>query len=538
MKLTRLMPPLLLAVGLLCCSWACAPEQHGGKHFHDLAAFREYRLQLPEKHDALCLVAVGDIMLSRYVAQKINEHGDPGYPFAGVQWFLQGGDVVFGNLESPVTPGREIKVPEMVFRADPWVALALKEAGFDILSLANNHVPDFGGQGILDTMHHLESAAILHTGAGKNEQEAYAPRYMEVKGVKLAFLAFNDPAVVPESYGAGDGPGTALLEPEKMTAAINGAAANADFTVVSLHAGTEYAAEPDATQVRFARLAIDAGADLVLGSHPHVVQKVERHRGKYILYSLGNFVFDQLWSRDTRESIATRIWIRENNVEKIEFLPVYINNCAAPVVLSESEGQRVLEKLELNLDRQTIPAWNSEKEMFTTVEQYVFRAGKSPLEYRLVQSRYFDLDGDGSEEGFYLRNGQITVRNDYRTIWQSPGDWWVDYFFLGDANNDGIPELNLLVWKEGSFGPHRPFWLAEEDTSVKNHLFIFKLEQGSIKPVWQSSNLDYPNHRAALVDFDNDGEKELLVTEGCYTDPTRREATLWKWNGWGFSRLL
>ncbi|WP_166510735.1 CapA family protein [Desulfallas thermosapovorans] len=532
------MPALLLAVGLLYCSWACAPEQYGGgKHFHDLAAFKKYRMQLPEKHDALCLVAVGDIMLSRYVAQKINEHGDPGYSFAGVQWFLQGGDVVFGNLEGPVTPGREIKVPEMVLRADPRVAPALKEAGFDILSLANNHVPDFGGQGILDTMHYLDGAAILHTGAGKNDREAYAPRYMEVKGVKLAFLAFNDPAVVPDSYGAGDGPGTALLEPEKMTAAINEAAANADFTVVSLHAGTEYAAEPDATQVRFARLAIDAGADLVLGSHPHVVQRVERYRGKYILYSLGNFVFDQLWSRDTRESVAAGIWIRENNVEKMEFLPVYITGDARPVTISGPEGQRIMEKLELDLNRQRIPAWDSEKGIFTTVEQYVFQAEKSPPEYRLLQSQYFDLDGDGCKEGVYLKNGRITVREASRTIWQSPGDWWVDYFFLGDVNNDGITELNLLVWKEGSFGPHKPFWLEEEDAGVKNHLFIFKLEQGSIKPVWQSSNLDYPNHRASLVDFDNDGEKELLVIEGSYTDPARRETTLWKWNGWGFSHV-
>lgn len=538
MKLTRLMAALLLAAGLLYCSWACAPGQYGGgKHFHDLAAFKEFRMQLPEKHDALCLVAVGDIMLSRYVAQKIKEQGDPGYPFAGVQWFLQGGDVVFGNLEGPVTPGREIKVPEMVLRADPWVAPALKEAGFDILSLANNHVPDFGGQGILDTMHHLEGAAILHTGAGKNEQEAYAPRYMEVKGVKLAFLAFNDPAVVPESYGAGDGPGTALLEPEKMTAAINEAAANADFTVVSLHAGTEYAAEPDATQVRFARLAIDAGADLVLGSHPHVVQKVERYQGKYILYSLGNFIFDQLWSRDTRESVVARIWIRENDVEKMEFLPVYITGNARPVALGGPEGQRVLEKLELELNRQAIPAWDSENKTFTTAEQYVFQEGKSPPEYRLLQRQHFDLDGDGCQEEFYLKNGKITVRKSSRTIWQSPDDWWVDYFFPGDANNDGRPELNLLVWKEGSFGPHRPFWLEEEDTSVKNHLFIFKLEQGGIKPVWQSSNLDYPNYRASLVDFDNDGAQELLVTEGSYTDPGRRETTLWKWNGWGFQRL-
>jgi len=140
-------------------------------------------------------------------------------------------------------------------------------------------------------------------------------------------------------------------------------------------------------------------------------------------------------------------------------------------------------------------------------------------------------------EEFNLKNGGITLRAGSRTIWQSPPDWWVDYFLLGDATNDGLPELNLLVWKTGSFGRHRPFWLEEEDTSVKNHLFIFKLAAGSLKPVWQSSNLDRPNYRADLVDLNDDGANELLIIEGSYTDPASRTVTLWQWNGWGFSRL-
>ncbi len=538
MRFPRLALVLLLAVGLPYFCSACALQQYGGsKDFQDFAVFKKYHMQLPKKQDSLCLVAVGDIMLSRYVAQKIREHDDPNYPFAGVKWYLQNGDIVFGNLEGPVTTGREIQVPEMVLRADPYVASALEEAGFDILSLANNHVPDFGAQGLLDTMYYLDSVAIHYTGAGRNEQEAYAPWYVEVKGVKLAFLAFNDPAVVPDSYLAGNGPGTAVLNPEKVTAAVMKAVANANFTVVSLHAGTEYAPGPDATQIDFAHLAIEAGADLVLGSHPHVVQKVEQYRGKYILYSPGNFIFDQLWSRETREGVIARIWIGENRVEKLGFLPVYINDDARPVILSGQEGRRVLEKLGLDLVRETVPAWDNEKKLFVTGEQFVFQAVKPLREFKLVQSQKFDLDSDGSLEEFMLENGRITVRAGTNFIWQSPTDWWVDYFFLGDANNDGKPDLNLLVWKKGSFGPHRPFWLKEEDTGIKNHLFIFKLVAGNIKPVWQSSNLDRPNYRAALIDLNDDGENELVVTEGSYTDPAKRAVTLWKWNGWGFSRI-
>lgn len=158
-------------------------------------------------------------------------------------------------------------------------------------------------------------------------------------------------------------------------------------------------------------------------------------------------------------------------------------------------------------------------------------------EYRLVQELHFDLDGDGTAEKYILRDGTLTIELDSRIIWQTPRDWWVDYFFFGDANNNGAPELNLLVWKAGSFGPQKPFWVEEDDPGVKNHFFIFKLEEDSIKPVWQSSNLDRPNYRAALIDLNGDGENELVALEGCYNDPNKRKITLWKWNGWGFSRF-
>lgn len=184
-----------------------------------------------------------------------------------------------------------------------------------------------------------------------------------------------------------------------------------------------------------------------------------------------------------------------------------------------------------------LPVWDSEKEIFVAGEQYATRTRQSLQKYRLMQSREADLDGDCRPEKYTLRNGKITVCADNRIIWQSPDEWWVDYFFVGDANNDGKIELNLLVWKEGSFGSRKPFWVEEDDPAVKNHLFIFKLEGDTFKPVWQSSNLDRPNYRADLVDLNGDGENELVVVEGSYSDPSEGIVTLWKWNGWGFSRI-
>ncbi|WP_458413366.1 hypothetical protein ACNQFZ_00255 [Schinkia sp. CFF1] len=157
--------------------------------------------------------------------------------------------------------------------------------------------------------------------------------------------------------------------------------------------------------------------------------------------------------------------------------------------------------------------------------------------HRVMKTEQIDLDENGVTEEFSLHNGKITVKGDSHTIWESPDTWWIDYFFLGDTNNDGNFELNLLVWKEGSFGPHKPFWIEEEDTEVKNHLFIFKLEKSKIKPVWQSSNLDSPNYCADSIDLNGDGKNELITIEGSYTDPFKREITIWKWNGWGFSRI-
>ncbi|TEB07721.1 Capsule biosynthesis protein CapA [Pelotomaculum schinkii] len=523
----------LVKKDLLPGAWGnSSPEEN-------FAAFKAKKLKLPIRTEPVCLVAVGDIMLSRGVAGEIKEHGDdPRHPFLQIEKYLKSGDIVFGNLENPITPGREIMMPEMTLRADPGVEIALKDAGFTVLSLANNHLPDFGSQGVLDTVRYLNNAGIGHTGAGETEEEAFAAEFIEVKGLRVAFLAFTDPAIVPDSYPArSDHPGVAFLNQEKMRAAVRYAGEKADFVVVSMHAGTEYETRPDLAQTRLARLAVDAGADLVLGHHPHVVQKIEKYKGKYIFYSLGNFVFDQKWSRATRVGLAAKIFITPEGVEKFELLPVFINDQDQPQALEGEEAEMALENTGLRLEDTAIPAWDQESRVFRETKRYVCYARKPLLECRLAKNLQFDLDQDGACEDYTLQDGKLKVATGAQIIWESQDDWWVDDFFLGDADNDGVFDLNMLVWKSGSFGRHKPFWIAGDDPDVKNHLFIFKPAAGSFKPVWQSSNLDRPNYEAALADLDGDGKNELIVTEGDYTDPAKRDAGLWKWNGWGFSKI-
>ena len=531
----------LILTGLLIAGLFCVVYYVNNKSLHriydDFKSFKRAQLRLTEKNEPICLVAVGDIILSRYVAQKINEHNDPGFPFQYTEWILQSGVITFGNLENPLTPGRDIKIPEMILRADTAMAPALKEAGFDILSLANNHLPDFGAKGVRDTIYNLKKADIGYVGAGKNEKEACEPRYMDIKGCKLAFLAFTDPDIAPDNYSAGIGSGTAALNSDNMKISIINAAKNADFTIVYLHLGTEYAPEPDEKQVYYSHMAIDAGADLVIGSHPHVVQKAELYKGKYILYSLGNFIFDQLWSEETRESVAVNIYIGKKGVERIEFIPLYINDETQPIILGGQAGQKIIDRLGLALVPETVTMWDNEIKAFKEGKKHVLTVGKTPRKYRLIKNLQYDLDGNGITENYTLKDGCLVIREGTEIIWQSPENWWIDDFFIGDATNDGNSELCLSVWKEGSFGPYKPFWVDKDDTSVKNHLFIYRFEDSMLKPVWQSSNLDYPIVNAKLLDLDGDGENELIVKEGSYTDPNRREISLWKWDEWGFRRV-
>ncbi len=292
------------------------------------------------------LIAVGDIMLSRNVEAKMIKYQDWHYPFLKTADFLKSADITFGNLETAIMPGRVIKTGEMVFRTDPKAVEGLVFAGFDVLALANNHTPNFGEQGLKETYKYLSEAKIDYIGAGNNIIEARAFKIIEAKGLKFAFLAYNDNDVVPRSYFAGENrAGTAELDFEKMPAEVKTAKTQADFVIVSMHAGTEYAPQENKRQQEFARQAIDAGAVLVIGHHPHVVEPVERYKEGYILYSLGNFVFDQMWSTETRQGVITKISFNRQGIKDIEYQPIIIEDYSQPRFANDQEKDVILKRL-------------------------------------------------------------------------------------------------------------------------------------------------------------------------------------------------
>lgn len=500
------------------------------------AAFRTKQMALPEEPASVSFIAVGDSMLSRDVASTYKRHGGPSWVFDTTRSYLQSADFVFANLETPVTAGSPVPTASMSFRSDPEVVPALHDANIAIVSLANNHVMNAGATGLVDTLRNLDDGGILHSGAGENLTAALAPAVIERNGIRIAFLAFNDTDVVPPSYGADETrPGTAFMNISRMTAAVQSAKAESDVVIVSMHSGKEYAPTPDASQTAFAQAAIDAGAALVIGHHPHVVQNVELYKGKYILYSLGNFIFDQMWSADTQRGMTVRIDLDKYGVARLDFQPVLIQNYGQPSLMSGGGADAVLARLKLSGTTGVEYAWNGTS--MTERPHSSIGVERGDVRTKAYKTFSGDLNADGVVEQFVLRDGVVKVSDDNgKAIWQSDADWWIDDALLADADNNGIPDLVLSVWKSGNYGKDKPSWVTANDPAIRNHLFLFDLKGGKIQPIWQSSNLARPNCALGLTDL-GDGKQSLLVLEGDYAEPgacSPKYLAVWHWQTWGF----
>lgn len=511
-------------------------QQQGEKEF---LKFSEQKKKLPQASEEVSLVAVGDLSYSRGVERIVKKANDINYPFLKIQDYLKNADLVFGNLETPITQGAEIPDFDMIFRSNPGTEQALKQAGFSVLSLANNHTPNFGEKGLEDTFNYLDSAGIKYAGAGNNDQEAYKPIYIEKSGIKFSFLAYNDVDVVPSFYEASNNhAGTAFMRIDKMTGAVKDAKQKADFVIVSMHSGTEYTGEPNDSQVNFAHAAIDAGADLVIGHHPHVVETLEKYKGKFIFYSLGNFVFDQPQKQETKQGLAVKVYFAKDSINKISFLPVVMEKLAQPRMADAGEAEKILKRLNFPMDSRNVYFWDSGKNNFKKTYEAAIYPGSSQDDSIISRQEEADLDNNSISENYILENGRLTISENLKIVWQSPGEWWVDNFILADSNNDGIADINLSLWKAGNFGSSKPFWVKENDMSVKNHFFVLDFINGTVKQVWGSSNLAEPNCEFQIADVDNDGKNELIVIEGDYSQKPKcsgNYVAAWKWNDWGFS---
>lgn len=302
------------------------------------------------------IAAVGDIMLGGTAGPEMRKYGYD-YPFERTRSLLKQAQIVFGNLEGPLTEGGATETPKKyVFRSPPdKVAPALARAGFNIVSLANNHSLDYGPQGLEDTRTALEKAGIHGVGAGRNLAEARAPVYMVQGGVTVAFLAYS--LTFPEEFWAGpDKPGSAFGHEQDVRADVAAARQTADIVVVSFHWGQEGKTELRDYQVQLAHAAIDAGASAVLGHHPHILQAVERYQDGVILYSLGNFAFGSFSNIATR-SVMALLTFRDRQWSELRLLPINVRNAEVvfqPRPLAGRDAAEVVEQLQqLSQARQT-----------------------------------------------------------------------------------------------------------------------------------------------------------------------------------------
>ena len=249
------------------------------------------------------LAAVGDVMLARTVPARIAMH-DAAWPWEQLAPQLRRADVRFCNLECAVATGGMRIIKKYSFRAEPQLAAkVLAAGGISVASLANNHSYDYARSGLAETLAHLRECHIAAPGAGDKRAEAIAPRYVTCGGLTLAFVAYTQ--WTPTDYlPAEDGAALAILDESTLAAELRAARRGADFLIVSLHWGQEYAPRATAEQQRLAHLAIDAGADVILGSHPHVAQQIEIYHHRPILYSLGNCIFDRSGPRNSNGLLA------------------------------------------------------------------------------------------------------------------------------------------------------------------------------------------------------------------------------------------
>jgi poly-gamma-glutamate synthesis protein (capsule biosynthesis protein) len=289
------------------------------------------------------LTAVGDIMLDRGVGTRIKMNL-PEYPFIHVAGLIRDADIAFGNLESLISEsGEKTKGKEITFRASVESVTGLSFAGIDVVSLANNHAVDFGDPALLETMDILAHNSIAYIGAGANFSSAHRPACFMINGIKVAFLAYS--YEFHKVKAASEGPGIAVIDAEEVKKDILSCRKWADTVIISCHWGWEYSDHPDKKTRDFAQLAVDAGADLLIGHHPHVIQGVESYKKGLICYSLGNFVFDQTGNR-VKRGLILNCTLGKSGPLKANLIPVIIDQREfRPKPASGQEALLILEEL-------------------------------------------------------------------------------------------------------------------------------------------------------------------------------------------------
>jgi len=305
----------------------------------------------------LSFAAVGDIAFEGLCFDRPSAN-----VFLDASPILKSADLTIANLENPLTEAETGVERKFTLRGDPGWARIVKDAGIDLVTLANNHTMDYGHKGLFDTIHTLNLAGLAYLGAGRNREEACAPKFMEIKGMRLAILARTSVIVTSPSYAGDTQPGVAFLEPEETKKTIKSCKKEADIVVLLIHWGLEEYLYPTSYQRHLSMDFIEVGADLILGHHPHVLQGVERIGNGLVCYSLGTFVFADHESSfidrdgqprnhivrlsiDDRKGGILQMSFSGENIKSYKFFPTFLHSNGIVKIKNTLKRQRDFSRL-------------------------------------------------------------------------------------------------------------------------------------------------------------------------------------------------
>ncbi len=363
------------------------------------------------------ILAFGDMMLDRKVREQIDLNG-PEYPFALIKDFLRGdatgnaNDIVVANAEGPFTYNNSLTVGvkdgPLQFTFDPALLPTLKDLGFTLLDQANNHTLNFGMAGFRQSTSSIEKAGLNWFGDPRNQD--VTPYIAEVRDEKLAFIGYNEFA----QQGL-----------KNVLQAIQNAKDKVSFVVVYAHWGNEYEMNATSTQIKTAHSFIDAGADVVIGSHPHVIQPIENYKNKFIFYSLGNFIFDQANTGPTTRGLAVKISLTPENVT-YDLFPISILNQQSNVLVGE-ERQKDLEVLEVPNGEMVLP--RNISDLKNTSNSRIIQIGNIYINAELATTEAEQIQGLSSRTSLAPNAGMFFVFG-YDSGW---GIWMKDMNFPIDV---------------------------------------------------------------------------------------------------------